>query len=144
MHRRRALEQDRQFLEDVHIRALGAIALVGYGWVAERLRAQFHAEIQLAACEVIVVDGASAGYVSIHQRPDHWYIDAFAIAPRFQRRGLGGMVLDDLLAGAPGPVRLNVLHVNPARVLYERVGFRVLHRDARRSLMEWRPQRAAG
>ena len=36
------------------------------------------------------------------------------------------------------PVRLNVLHVNRAKSLYERLGFRTILQDARRQIMEWR------
>lgn len=136
---RRASERDRAFLEDVHVRALGPIALVGYGWTAQATLSQFRREIDLANCEVITVDGPPAGYVSIQDRRTCWYIDAVALLPRYQGKGIGTAVLRDLLLRADlTPVRLNVLHVNPARALYERLGFRVLARDAQRQLMEWR------
>lgn len=136
---RRAREEDRYFLEEVHVRALGPIALVGYGWTATKTLAQFRTDIALRNCEVIVVDGKDAGYVSIIDRGDLWYIDAIAIAPRYQRKGIGTAVMRNVLDRAGLiPVRLNVLHVNPARVLYERLGFRTLMRDARRQVMEWR------
>jgi ribosomal protein S18 acetylase RimI-like enzyme len=136
---RRATLKDRDFLEEVHVRALGPIALVGYGWTATKTLAQFRSEIDLRNCEVIVVDGRAAGYVSTQDRGAFWYIDAFAIAPRYQRKGIGTAVMRDLLLRAGTvPVRLNVLHVNPARALYERLGFRILSRDGARQVMEWR------
>lgn len=135
----RATEDDRPFLEEVHVRALGPIALVGYGWTATKTLAQFRAEVELRNCQVIVVDGQRAGYLSFQDRGAFWYIDAFAIAPRFQGKGIGTAVLRDLLERAGlVPVRLNVLHVNPARQLYARLGFRVLMRDSQRQVMEWR------
>jgi ribosomal protein S18 acetylase RimI-like enzyme len=139
IERRHANELDRMFLEDVHVRALGPVALVGYGWTATRLLAQFHREVELANCEVIAVDGRDAGYVSIDDRGSCWYIDAFAIAPNFQRKGVGSQALRGVLDEAgPMPVRLSVLKVNRARSLYTRIGFRVIGGDARRELMEWR------
>ncbi|MEJ7598366.1 MAG: GNAT family N-acetyltransferase [Kofleriaceae bacterium] len=139
--RRRAIESDRGFLEDVHVAALGPVVLVGYGWVAERLRAQFHREIDLANCEVILVDALRAGYLSIEDRGSHWYIDAIAIAPKYQRKGVGAAALSDVLATTGRvPVRLSVLVVNRARALYRRLGFEVIRTDGQRELMEFRPR----
>jgi GNAT superfamily N-acetyltransferase len=113
------MPSDLPFLEEVHVAALGPVALVGYGWPAFRLLAQFRSEIDLATCHVISVDGRRAGYVSIEDRDSYWYIDAIAIARRYQGKGIGTLVLRDALAEAGGrPVRLNVLRVNRARFLY--------------------------
>jgi ribosomal protein S18 acetylase RimI-like enzyme len=133
------VETDLPFIEEVHVAALGPVALVGYGWPAVKLRQQFRSEIDIATCHVISVDGRRAGYVSIEDRDSFWYIDAIAIARRYQRKGIGTLVLRDVLSEAgTRPVRLNVLLVNPARFLYERLGFRVIRRDEQRQIMEWR------
>ena len=146
VRRRRADDLDRDFLEDAHIRALGPTALVGYGWTEERLRRQFHREVHLRNCWVIEVDREPAGYLSIDVRGDrerdsHWYIDAIAIVPNFQRRGVGEAALRDLMVEAGRvPIRLSVLLTNRARSLYRRLGFRVIGGDRQRELMEWRAQ----
>jgi ribosomal protein S18 acetylase RimI-like enzyme len=139
VERRRAVHADLPFLEEVHVAALGPVALVGYGWPAITLREQFRSEIDLATCFVISADGRRAGYISVEDRDAFWYIDAFALARRFQGKGIGTLVLRDVLAEAGArPVQLNVLHVNPARTLYERLGFRAIRRDDQRQIMEWR------
>ncbi|HWU90694.1 MAG TPA: GNAT family N-acetyltransferase [Kofleriaceae bacterium] len=139
IERRPASEVDRQFLEDVHAAALGPVALVGYGWPEITLRQQFRSEIDLATCHLILVDGRRAGYISIEDRGRFWYIDAIAIARRYQGKGVGTTVLRDVLADAGWrAVRLNVLHVNRARALYERLGFQIIGKDDRRQIMEWR------
>ncbi|MBA3499924.1 MAG: GNAT family N-acetyltransferase [Myxococcota bacterium] len=139
VQRRPAFAHDLSFLEDVHIRALGPVALVGYGWPAFRLRDQFHKEIHVMNCHVIIVDGVDAGYLSIEDKREFWYIDAIAIAPKYQRKGVGTATIKDVLADAGTlPVRLNVLHINRAKSLYERLGFRTIMQDARRQIMEWR------
>ncbi len=139
IQRRRALEHDRGFLEDVHVAALGPVALVGYGWPACRLLDQFHADIDLESCYVLLVDGARAGYFSIEDRGAFWYIDAIAIARKYQRKGIGSAALREILEDAgTTPVRLNVLRINPARELYIRLGFRTILEDTRREIMEWR------
>lgn len=137
--RRPATPWDVDFLEETHVAALGPVALVGYGWTAERLRAQFHREVDPANCWVIAADGIRAGYVSIEDKGGHWYIDAIAILPKHQRRGIGEAALRDvMLEAGQRPIRLSVLLTNPARALYRRIGFRVIGTDRMRELMEWR------
>lgn len=144
--RRRATDWDREFVEDTHVRALGPTALVGYGWTEERLRKQFHREVSLDNCWVIAAEGIRAGYLSLERKgsaPEsgHWYIDAIAIVPNFQRRGVGEAALRDVMYEAGRiPIRLSVLLTNRARGLYRRLGFRVIGGDRQRELMEWRAQ----
>ncbi|MBA2538006.1 MAG: GNAT family N-acetyltransferase [Deltaproteobacteria bacterium] len=145
MLRRPATPWDRDFLEDAHIRALGPVVLVGYGWTAERLRSQFLKEVALASCWVISAEGARAGYVSVEDRKTHWYIDAIAIVPNYQRRGVGEAAMRDVfLEAGRMPVRLSVMHVNRARTFYRRLGFRVIGGDRQRELLEWRQQPTLG
>lgn len=139
--RRPATAWDRDFLEEAHVRALGPTALVGYGWTEDRLRTQFHREVSVDNCWVISAAGIRAGYVSVERRDVYWYIDAIAIVPNFQRRGVGEAALRDVMSEAGRtPIRLSVLHTNRARSLYRRLGFRVIGGDRMRELMEWRAQ----
>ncbi len=57
-------------------------------------------------------------------------VDAFLanieILPDYQGRGLGAAIIHGIIAEADAhhlPVRLQVLKINPARRLYERLGF---------------------
>jgi ribosomal protein S18 acetylase RimI-like enzyme len=139
--RRPATAWDREFVEDAHVRALGPTALVGYGWTEDRLREQFHREVSLDNCWVISAEGMRAGYVSVEDRGAHWYIDAIAILPNYQRRGIGETAMRDvMLEAGRTPIRLQVLLTNRARTLYRRLGFRVIGGDRFRELMEWRAQ----
>ena len=60
------------------------------------------------------------------------------ILPEYQNRGVGSAVIRDVLAQAQAeglPVGLQVLKVNPARRLYERLGFNVVGETATHYLM---------
>lgn len=139
VRRRPATAADRPFLEDVHVAALGPIALVAYGWTADRTALHFRTAIPLAQCHVILADGLPVGYFALEDRVSSWYLAAIAIAPRYQGGGLGARVLRALQIDADGlPIRLSVVHTNRARALYQRLGFLVVERDARRSVLEWR------
>jgi ribosomal protein S18 acetylase RimI-like enzyme len=140
---RRATPGERTWIEDMHVAALGPQALVGYGWTAERLRTQFRREVSPLTCLVISTHDASGdrdvGYISIIDRRHHWYIDAFAIAPKYQKKGVGGAALRAILEDAGAlPVRLSVLRTNRARSLYLRMGFAITSSDQHREQMEWR------
>ena len=72
--------------------------------------------------------GALVGYAGLCDYPDEAWVQTMAVAPRCQRRGLGGRLLSALLeeAGRRGQrvVSLEVRADNaPAQALYARFGF---------------------
>jgi ribosomal protein S18 acetylase RimI-like enzyme len=75
---------------------------------------------------VIQVDGDIVGVVDYVNHDDSVYIGRIEIDPSMQGRGLGTAVLSDIIAEADRSgedVTLEVIDVNPARRLYERLGF---------------------
>jgi ribosomal protein S18 acetylase RimI-like enzyme len=79
-----------------------------------------------ATFDVIEVDGASAGRLYVARWEDEIRIIDIALLPEHRGRGIGTALLRELLAeGARAGKRLSIhveLH-NPARRLYERLGF---------------------
>jgi ribosomal protein S18 acetylase RimI-like enzyme len=72
------------------------------------------------------------------------YLRQLHLIPAYRRQGIGTQLIKDLLrrADARGkPVTLDVMHGNPARRLYLRLGFRQTGQDADRKQMIWRPPR---
>jgi GNAT superfamily N-acetyltransferase len=60
------------------------------------------------------------------------------LRPAFQNRGVGSIILNRLLANAAAkgkPVELSVLKNNPARRLYDRLGFAVVSEDEMKYFM---------
>lgn len=91
--------------------------------------------------QVIVAKGADAGLLSVQRRADEIFLGLIEIHPRHQRQGLGTRILRQLqseAAASARPLRLRVLRVNPARRLYERLGFTVTGESATHTMMEWR------
>jgi GNAT superfamily N-acetyltransferase len=63
-----------------------------------------------------------------------------AVLPAYQKKGLGGLVLQGVqrqCAKEGLRFRLQVLHTNPARRLYDRLGFRMVSQDLLYVQMEW-------
>jgi len=77
---------------------------------------------------IVLVDGAPAGLLKAYRGPSAWHVVQIQVEPGRQGQGLGGQLLGRVLAQADAaglPARLDVLKANPARRLYERLGFRV-------------------
>lgn len=79
--------------------------------------------------EIILLSGAPVGLLKVVRSPDSWDLIQIQILPEKQGGGLGSSILGTLLADADeahASVSLSVLRANPARRLYERLGFRIV------------------
>ena len=141
--RRQATAADRDWLWETKSRCLRGYIEQTYGpWDEDIQRARFDASFEPGEIQVISFGGRDAGFTALRREPKEVQLFNIMIAPEFQNRGLGTAVLRDLLAGARRrriPVRLQVMKVNPARRLYERLGFVVTEETATHFRMAWRP-----
>jgi ribosomal protein S18 acetylase RimI-like enzyme len=99
-----------------------------------------------ATFEVIEVDGRPAGRLYLDRREGTIHVIDIALLPPFRGRGVGTRLLYDLMVEADGSGRALEIHVerlNPARRLYERLGFRDVEEGPVYILME-RPPAARG
>jgi ribosomal protein S18 acetylase RimI-like enzyme len=90
---------------------------------AARVRAR------LDDARIICVDGVSAGLLKAWREPHRWFVMQIQILPAYQRQGIGARALRHVLDEADQqrvPVSLKVLKGNPARRLYERLGFQLV------------------
>jgi ribosomal protein S18 acetylase RimI-like enzyme len=79
-----------------------------------------------ATLDVIEADGEPAGRLYVHRGDDDIRIMDIALAPDFRGRGIGTALLCELMDEAGSSGRSLSIHVemqNPARSLYERLGF---------------------
>jgi ribosomal protein S18 acetylase RimI-like enzyme len=109
----------------------------GWGWTDEQIdafiRMQFNARQQGYAAQfpdardsIILIDGETAGRMLIAESPDEVRLVDIAVMSGWRGNGVGTILIGRLLESANGaglPVRLHVATVNPARRLYERLGF---------------------
>ncbi|MFT3830519.1 MAG: GNAT family N-acetyltransferase [Opitutaceae bacterium] len=78
---------------------------------------------------VITVDGVDSGRLYLHPRGGEIRIMDIALLPPARRRGIGTATLQQVLrraAAASQRVSIHVECFNPARRLYERLGFKVV------------------
>jgi ribosomal protein S18 acetylase RimI-like enzyme len=79
-----------------------------------------------ASWDVIVVDGESAGRLIVHRGHAEINVVDIALLPEYRGRGAGTTILRAICAEADAaalPVTVHAEHMNPARRLYERLGF---------------------
>lgn len=88
---------------------------------------------------VVLVDGSPVGRLLVAREPGLTRVVDIALVPGVRGRGIGTAVLRAVL-GAGVPVRLHVEMGNPARRLYERLGFTVRAEAPPYQELEWRPQ----
>lgn len=103
-----------------------------WGWDEAKQRRLFKDNFDLATSQIIVAFGRDIGQLSIVERQDEIFLSGIYILPGYQSLGLGSQIIRELLDSARAnerPVRLQVLVSNPARALYERLGFSVIDKN---------------
>lgn len=88
--------------------------------------------INFEDCYVIENNEGIIGMVKYLNHPDKIFIMQLQIQAKFQRRGMGQKIVEYLieLANADSKhVELHVLKANPAKHLYERLGFTIYDED---------------
>jgi ribosomal protein S18 acetylase RimI-like enzyme len=140
---RPAAPADSDTLYDIHERAMRGYVEVAYGpWDDADQRQRWQASFDLTTHQVIEVDGVTAGTLSIIEQPEHIFLSLIEVDPGFQGRGIGTSLVRAVMAQAAEaavPARLQVLKANPARRLYERLGFVIYGVTDTHFLMEWKP-----
>jgi ribosomal protein S18 acetylase RimI-like enzyme len=125
---RPAVEEDFDFLYNLKVACLKDYVTETFGWDEEYQQRRFKDYFDPTSTEIIVVNDQDVGQISLVDLDDELFISGIYILPPWQNQGLGAMVLGDVIsdAGQKGiSVSLQVLKVNPARRLYERLGFTV-------------------
>jgi len=105
-------------------------ALIGMQFNLQRQ--QYEAGYPDAEHNIILHDGQPIGRIFVDEGEREIALVDVALIPEFRNQGIGRYLLDQLLARAAAvkkPVRLHVSKLNPARRLYERLGFSVVSED---------------
>jgi GNAT superfamily N-acetyltransferase len=115
-------------------------------WIIEELHldraaqtASFHQQWDLTQVRIIVLDGSDVGWLQTVSQDDELFVAQMFVDRPFQRRGIGTEVVKRLIGEAASvnqTMRLNVVKINPAVRLYERLGFQVIGEDDRKFYMK--------
>ena len=91
---------------------------------------------------LVIIDGRRAGNICVRQGPDSIYVENIQISPALQGHGIGSYILHRIIDGsAKKSVKLTTFDHNPAKRLYERMGFSVVDRKGVTLRMEKLPNK---
>ena len=108
-------------------------------WNETGSRRFFRDAVAKGEFDSICKNGKRIGAVSVQIHPSCHQLEQLYIEPSRQNQGYGTVVVGKILAAAAldsKPVRLRVLKPNPAKRLYERLGFVVTQTTPERYFME--------
>jgi ribosomal protein S18 acetylase RimI-like enzyme len=117
------------FALSLYLESMGPYTAELMVWDEARQRAGFAQQWRPRDVRIIMLEGREVGWLQVSETEAELHLQQLFVAPPYQRRGIGGEVLRRLLherRGAGKSVVLTVLKNNPARRLYERVGFTVV------------------
>lgn len=95
-----------------------------------------------AQFDLILVNGIPAGRLYLHERQDEIRIIDIALLKKYQDKGIGTQLLNQILNQGKinsKPVRIHVEKNNPALRLYRRLGFQEIADQGIYLFMEWVP-----
>ena len=125
---RSALAADRDWLFELKKATMRNYIAAVYGWDDDVQRQWFAEKFAPDKIRIIQRDGLAAGLLQVEENPEHLFIAQIEVLPAFQNQGVGSAVIRAVIEDAKRknkPVLLQVLRPNPARRLYERLGFYV-------------------
>jgi ribosomal protein S18 acetylase RimI-like enzyme len=110
-------------------------------WDENRFVALFRGGYKQGQTRIICVDGRVVGFIQVVDFADRLYLRQIHLIDGFRGRGIGStLIRAELERGAETgrPVTLDVMHGNPARRLYVRLGFESTGKDPDKEQMIWR------
>jgi ribosomal protein S18 acetylase RimI-like enzyme len=106
------------------------------GWVPTEFRKGFIVE----DVSIVIIAGKRAGFLSTKKKHTSVYIDNIQLSPVRQGQGIGTKLLNNLIATySKVGIFLTTFDDNPAKRLYERLGFVVVERNGMTVKMEKLP-----
>ena len=140
---RPATPDDYDFVFSVHCATMRPYVEPIYGWDEDWQSRYFREHFDTDKRQIIRYGGADVGYISVEEQKSCLLLHTIGILPEFQGRGIGTTLIRRLQRRAKlkgVPVMLQVLKGNPARRLYERLGFKVFNTTDTHHQLKWAAQ----
>ncbi|MBI4470015.1 MAG: GNAT family N-acetyltransferase [Acidobacteria bacterium] len=113
-----------------------------WGWDETEQRRRFGAVFAHRPMQIIEQNSEAVGLLCVEDRLEELVLETIELLPESQGHGVGTDLIRDLLRQAGErriPVTLQVFHNNPARRVYDRLGFRIYEETPTHVRMRWDP-----
>jgi ribosomal protein S18 acetylase RimI-like enzyme len=113
-------------------------------WSEEFQRKFFREHFRPEENQIVLIGRERIGNVGYLWEDGRWYLSYIRLEPEWQGKGIGAELVRGVMEEAAKrdtPVDLDVLKMNPAKRLYERLGFRVTGETETHFQMRWVPPR---
>jgi GNAT superfamily N-acetyltransferase len=140
---RTACSEDFVFARNLYFETMRGMIELLFGWDQTREERNFAGFFKVEEVRIIIADGKDVGWIQEQVEDRTINLGSFYVMPAMQRRGIGTNVLDILLARAADQSKamtLAVVKINPARLFYEKCGFRITHEDQHKFYMRVDPR----
>lgn len=120
------------FALSLYLEAMEPYAAELMVWDLQKQKAGFAVQWRPEDVRIIVRDGCAIGWLQFTEADSEIFLQQVFVSPPHQRQGIGAEILRRLIANwrtTGKPIRLMVLKNNPARSLYERLGFAITGED---------------
>ena len=107
-----------------------------------RQRRSFARQWKVVEVRIITMSGEDIGWLQTTTTENALFLGQLYLSGHKHRQGIGTRVLQMLIEEAARtgkPVTLGVVKINPARRLYERLGFKRTHEDEHKVYMRLEP-----
>ncbi len=126
---RPAVDGDFGFLYALHAATMKEYVDQTWGWDEAFQQTRYQESFIPGDTRIITWDGTDIGMLATEEREADVFLSLIEIDPGHQRQGIGALIINTVIAEARRigkPVFLHVLKVNPAKRLYDRLGFSVV------------------
>lgn len=129
---RAASELDRDLIFETFKLSMREYVEWAWGWDEEFQRNGFWKNLPVEKFNIVCVAGQEAGAFYVEEFDQYHCVRTIFLKPDFQGLGVGSKLISDEADRARinrKPLILKVIKVNPAKRLYERLGFKIMKED---------------
>ena len=138
---------DYDFALALYLESVKPLLLALERWDEERILSRFSDGFKLEQIKVLRRAGGDIGWMQVSETEEEMHLDQLHLIDGARNQKIGThliRMLQDRARAADKPLALNVIRGNPAKALYERLGFRTDGGDEEKIRMLWSGEPADG
>jgi Acetyltransferases len=137
---RYATDEDYNFLYELNKISMFNYVQEIWGWEESVQQKFFCDKFSCEKYKIIVYDNSDIGAVSVSKKDSYIFINIIEILPKYQNKGIGTSIINQIITDSKNEdfsrVLLQVFKKNPAKKLYDKLGFSTIDETKTHYVME--------